>query len=205
MKLQTSHNTIVAIAMAAVVAVGAGTFALRVKHATPVAPTSQTLPLTPGAQDAEVPAPIAPIVPVAPVAPTVPAAPIYDVPAAVNPKIADKQHPAAAIAKKSATIAKSAADPVLPPLSTPTFAAAPAPAMVNPPASDSSITDEVKFQIAASGLSKDADVGVTTALGIVVLTGKQESQQAIDLLRSVAAKVQDVKSVDTTAMQVSGT
>ena len=192
MKLQTSHNTIVAIAMAAVVAVGAGTFALRVKHATPVAPTSQTLPLTPGAQVAEVPAPIAPVVPVAPVASAIPAAPIVDV-------------PAAAIAKKSATIAKSAAEPVLPPLSTPTSAAAPAPAMVNPPASDSSITDEVKFQIAASGLSKDVEVGVTTALGIVVLTGKQESQQAIDLLRSVAAKVQDVKSVDTTAMQVSGT
>ena len=192
MKLQTSHNTIVAIAMAAVVAAGVGTFALRVKHATPVAPASQTLPPTPAAQVAEVSAPIAPIVPVAPVAPAVPAAPIVDV-------------PATAIAKRSAAFAKSAAEPVLPPLSTPSSAAAPAPAMVNPPASDNSITDEVKFQIAASGLSKDAEVGVTTALGIVVLTGKQESQQAIDLLRSVAAKVQDVKSVDTTAMQVSGT
>ena len=196
MKVQTSHNIIVAIAMAAVVAAGAGTFALRVKHATGVAPVAQPQapPSAPVAQVADVPAAVAPIVPAVRVALAASAAPILDVSAEAKPKIADK----------STRVVKNAEEPALPPLITPISADAPAPAVVNPPASDSSITDEVKFQIAASGLSEDTDVGVTTALGVVVLTGKQESQQAIDLLRSVAAKVQDVKSVDTTAMQVSG-
>ena len=67
-------------------------------------------------------------------------------------------------------------------------------------ASDSQITTDVKAKIAGDSSSKDGNIGVTTTHGVVVLTGSLASQEAIDHVKVVAAEVQDVKSVDTSAL-----
>jgi hyperosmotically inducible periplasmic protein len=67
-------------------------------------------------------------------------------------------------------------------------------------ASDSQITTDVKSQIAGDSLSKDVNIGVTTTHGVVALTGKLASQDAIDHVKDVAGKVKDVKSVDGSAL-----
>jgi hyperosmotically inducible periplasmic protein len=67
-------------------------------------------------------------------------------------------------------------------------------------ASDSQITTDVKSEIAADGLSKDANIGVSTAQGVVMLTGSLASQDAINHVKDLAGKVKDVKSVDTSAL-----
>jgi hyperosmotically inducible protein len=71
--------------------------------------------------------------------------------------------------------------------------------------SDIRITTAVKSEIAADSSSKDANVGVTTTNGVVVLTGTMATQDAIDRLKGVAEKVEDVKSVDTSALKVTST
>ena len=67
-------------------------------------------------------------------------------------------------------------------------------------ASDSQITTEVKSAIASDGVAKDASIGVTTTDGVVALTGSVPSQAAIEQVKDVAAKVKDVKRVDTSGL-----
>ena len=74
-----------------------------------------------------------------------------------------------------------------------------------PVASDIRITSAVKSEIAADSSSKDANVGVTTTNGVVVLTGTLATQDAIDHVKGVAEKVKDVKSVDTSALKLTST
>ena len=74
-----------------------------------------------------------------------------------------------------------------------------------PVASDIRITSAVKSEIAADSSSKDANVGVTTTNGVVVLTGTLATQDAIDHVKGVAEKVKDVKSVDTSALKHTST
>jgi hyperosmotically inducible periplasmic protein len=71
--------------------------------------------------------------------------------------------------------------------------------------SDIRITTAVQSEIAADSSSKDANVGVTTTNGIVVLTGTMATQDAIDHVKGVAEKVKDVKSVDISALKVIST
>lgn len=69
-------------------------------------------------------------------------------------------------------------------------------------APDSSITAAVKSQLAADSASQGYEVGVTTTLGVVALSGTVATQAAIDHVREVAASVKDVKSVDTSGLKV---
>jgi hyperosmotically inducible protein len=69
-------------------------------------------------------------------------------------------------------------------------------------ASDSQITSDVKSAIAGDSASKDFNIGVTTSAGVVALSGKLATQDAIDQVKGVAGKVKDVKSVDTSALLV---
>jgi hyperosmotically inducible periplasmic protein len=71
--------------------------------------------------------------------------------------------------------------------------------------SDIQITSAVKSEIGADSSSKDANVGVTTTNGVVVLTGTMATQDAIDHVKGVAEKVKDVKSVDTSALKITST
>ena len=68
--------------------------------------------------------------------------------------------------------------------------------------SDIQITTAVKSEIAADSSSKDANIGVTTTNGVVVLTGTMATQDAIDHVKGVAEKVKDVKSVNTSALKI---
>ena len=70
------------------------------------------------------------------------------------------------------------------------------------PPSDSSITNEVKTQIAADSMGKDSAVGVSTTLGVVMLSGTLATQEAIDHVKDLAGKVKDVKSVDASGLKV---
>lgn len=67
-------------------------------------------------------------------------------------------------------------------------------------AADTQITSDVKSEIASDSLTKDVKIGVTTTHGVVALTGKLASQDAIDHVKDVAGKVKDVKSVDASAL-----
>jgi len=93
------------------------------------------------------------------------------------------------------------------PVPEPSAAVDTAPASVQSPlvltetaAPDSQITTEVKSEIAKDALDRDLAIGVTTTQGVVALTGSLASQDAIDHVRDVAAKVRDVRSVDTSAL-----
>jgi hyperosmotically inducible protein len=90
------------------------------------------------------------------------------------------------------------ADPVAP-------SSAPLAPSIEPTASDVRITTAVQSEIAADGSSEDAKVGVSTTNGVVALTGTLASQDAIDHLKGIAEKVQDVKSVDTSALKIANT
>ena len=70
---------------------------------------------------------------------------------------------------------------------------------------DGKITTEVKSRLAADAVTKDANISVTTTQGVVVLSGTLASQDAVDHVKQVAQNVQDVKSVDTSALKVTGT
>jgi hyperosmotically inducible periplasmic protein len=111
------------------------------------------------------------------------------------------EKPAAATAANSVDGVKSA-DELTPP---PATASSPADdqkvgASTEFAALDSQITTDVKSEIAGDSLSKDVNIGVTTTHGVVALTGRLASQDAIDHVRDVAGKVKDVKSVDTSAL-----
>ncbi len=69
-------------------------------------------------------------------------------------------------------------------------------------ASDSWITTKVKSMIYADSLSQGYELSVKTLHGAVALTGSLENQAAIDHVKDIAAKVEGVKSVDTSALSV---
>jgi hyperosmotically inducible periplasmic protein len=69
---------------------------------------------------------------------------------------------------------------------------------------DTKITTEVKSRLAADSVTKDADLSVNTSQGVVVVTGTVATQDAVDHVKLVAQNVPDVKSVDTSALKVSG-
>lgn len=70
--------------------------------------------------------------------------------------------------------------------------------------SDSWITTKVKSEILADSVSKGFNVSVETIHGVVVLKGALANQDAIDHVKDIAAKVDGVKSVDTSALSVAG-
>ncbi len=63
--------------------------------------------------------------------------------------------------------------------------------------SDSWITTKVKAEILADSTNKGFEVNVNTVRGVVILEGRLDSQDAIDHVKDIAAKVEGVKSVDT--------
>jgi hyperosmotically inducible protein len=69
--------------------------------------------------------------------------------------------------------------------------------------SDTWITTKVKSLLLADSDAKGFDVKVETKDGIVILHGALESQEAIAHVKDIAAGVEGVKSVNTTAMTVS--
>lgn len=68
--------------------------------------------------------------------------------------------------------------------------------------SDSWITTKVKSEILADNVSKGFNVNVKTTHGVVVLTGALASQDSVDHVKDIAAKVKGVKSVDTSGLVV---
>jgi hyperosmotically inducible periplasmic protein len=214
----------VASGMAVVLAVIAGTVALRSHHSTSVAqiakPSAAVAPIADApAAVAPIPAAVAPI-PDAPVAITNKdsvGAKTGDAasPAAVKPKVASNRHPAKAhssadttetLDKKRVDGVNSAREQMMPSAASGTaIDAQEAPKSDELAALDGVITTEVKSQLAADSIGKGVDIGVTTTHGIVVLTGTVLTQDAIDHARGVAEKVKDVKSVDTSAMMIPAT
>ena len=71
-------------------------------------------------------------------------------------------------------------------------------------ASDSWITTKVKSEILASSVSKGFKVSVKTTGGVVVLRGSLPNRDAVAHVKDIAAKVEGVKSVDTSALKVAG-
>ena len=69
-------------------------------------------------------------------------------------------------------------------------------------ASDSWITTKVKSELLADSVGKGVDVGVQTTDGVVTLSGKLATSDAIDHVKGIAQSVQGVKSVDTSALTV---
>jgi len=69
---------------------------------------------------------------------------------------------------------------------------------------DTWITTKVKSMIVADSVSKGFDVKVDTRGGVVMLKGVLASQDAIERVKGIAAKVEGVKSVDTSALFVAG-
>ncbi|HTD11808.1 MAG TPA: BON domain-containing protein [Steroidobacteraceae bacterium] len=224
MNSQNSRKIIVASGMTVVIGILAVIFTLRSHHDTLVAQANP--PATPFAEAPAAPAAVAPTpdataavaqTPEAPAAvaqvPEAPAAVAHNkstgtkgadtaTASAVEPKLARSQH----LAK--ADTSASSADPVKRDnawTTAPAISSSPADAQKMPPsmvlaASDSQITTDVKSQLAGDSLSKDVNIGVTTTDGVVALTGTLASQIAIAHVKDVAAKVKDVKSVDTSAL-----
>ncbi len=69
--------------------------------------------------------------------------------------------------------------------------------------SDSWITTKVKSEILADSMSKGSSVNVETTRGVVVLKGTLNNHDAIEHVKDIAAKVEGVKSVDTSSLRVS--
>jgi hyperosmotically inducible protein len=68
--------------------------------------------------------------------------------------------------------------------------------------SDSWITTKVKSELLADSVTKGLDVKVETMHGVVMLSGSLPSQEAIGHAKTVAGKVDSVKSVDTSGLMV---
>ena len=68
--------------------------------------------------------------------------------------------------------------------------------------SDSWITTKVKSEILANSVSKAFKVSVKTQSGVVSLGGKLPNQDAIDLVKMIAAKVNGVVSVDVSGLVI---
>ena len=224
MNPESSLKIRVASGMAVVLAIIAGTVALRSHHPASVAQIAQ--PSAAVAPIADAPAAVAPIpAAVAPIPDTPVAITNKDSvgaktgdaasPAAVEPKVASNRHPAKAhssadttetLDKKRVDGVNSAREQMMPSAASGTaIDAQEAPKSDELAALDGVITTEVKSQLAAGSIGKDVDIGVTTTHGIVVLTGTVLTQDAIDHARGVAEKVKDVKSVDTSAMMIPAT
>jgi hyperosmotically inducible protein len=69
---------------------------------------------------------------------------------------------------------------------------------------DSWITTKVKSELLADSITKGFKVNVVTTHGVVVLSGKLPSQDAIEHAKGIVEKVDGVKSVDTGGLAVSG-
>lgn len=70
--------------------------------------------------------------------------------------------------------------------------------------SDSWISTKVKSDLLASSFSKGMDVDVQTIHGVVVLRGNLANQDAIDHVKDIAEQVDGVKSVNTSALTITG-
>lgn len=68
--------------------------------------------------------------------------------------------------------------------------------------SDSWITTKVKSELLADSVTKGLDVSVETKHQVVMLKGTLPSHEAIDHAKMLAAKVDDVKSVDISGLAV---
>ena len=68
--------------------------------------------------------------------------------------------------------------------------------------SDSWITTKVKSEILADSMSKGFDVSVKTIHGVVVLSGTLTNSDAADHVKDIAAKVEGVKSVNTSGLVI---
>ncbi|MHB1529608.1 MAG: BON domain-containing protein [Acidiferrobacteraceae bacterium] len=68
--------------------------------------------------------------------------------------------------------------------------------------SDTWITTKVKSEILANSVSKGFDVNVKTIRGVVILKGVLPNQEAINRVKDIAQKVDDVKSVDTSSLTI---
>jgi len=192
MNSQTSHKIIVAGAMAAVIGIGAVTFALRSRPVAPVAEASH-----PPVRVTQIPASTPDTAAEIPAAAALPGASsaALQIPGDTNERSAGQTITNGVGRVKSAdelttmpTTTSLAADDQK--MGTSTELAT----------SDSQITADVKTEIARDSLSKDLNIGVSTTRGIVALTGNLASQGAIDHVKDVAGKVKDVKGVDTSAL-----
>ena len=214
----SSRKIIVAVAMAVVVAIGTVTFALRSHRPAAVAQIPDVPASVPQTPDAATSIAQTPDVPVSAAQRDRLAYTAADtaVPTAVVPR----KKPAVATVAGSMDAATSVAVPTTPSAPGGMAVNAPEVAMSTDPAASSSapgpsstetansdiqITTAVKSEIAADSSSKDANVGVTTTNGVVVLTGTMATQDAIDHVKGVAEKVKDVKSVDTSALKITST
>lgn len=68
--------------------------------------------------------------------------------------------------------------------------------------SDTWITTKVKSQLLADSVSKGTEIKVETTKGVVSLTGILPTKDAVKHAKDIAAKVEGVKSVDTTALYI---
>lgn len=219
MNPRTSHKIMVACGMAVAIGVGIGLFLMQPATVAPIV----ALPSPSGVAEAapsirDVVGPVAQVESAAPATPAAdPAGPTAAEPAAARSERAAATRDSGAATQQSNTRGASAAampqalaqeslaDRVsrLSALPTPgAGAAVPEQAQdrVDMAAADSQITADVRSAIAGSTLSKDLNVGVKTIEGVVVLTGIVATQDAIEQVKDVAAKVKDVKSVDASAL-----
>lgn len=74
---------------------------------------------------------------------------------------------------------------------------------VGRPISDTWITTQVKTEILTHSALKAFEIRVRTEEGVVFLQGKLPSQEAVDLVTTIAVKVKGVRGVDTSAIVVS--
>jgi hyperosmotically inducible protein len=72
------------------------------------------------------------------------------------------------------------------------------------PVSDSWITAKVKSELLTDSVGKGLDVSVTTKQGVVMLSGTLANPDAINHVKSIAERVDGVKSVDTSGLSASG-
>ena len=70
--------------------------------------------------------------------------------------------------------------------------------------SDSWITTKVKSELLAESPAKGFEVSVVTKDGVVILSGTLASQDAVSKVKNIAANIEGVKSVDTSALTVEG-
>jgi hyperosmotically inducible protein len=68
--------------------------------------------------------------------------------------------------------------------------------------SDTWITTKVKSQLLADSVSKGTEIKVETTHGVVALTGILPTKDAVAHAKDIAARVEGVKSVDTSALYI---
>ena len=95
----------------------------------------------------------------------------------------------------NAGVAQAASDPATKPAPT-------AAEKTEQTVADSWITTKVVSEILANSVSKAFKVSVKTESGVVSLSGKLPSQDAIDLVKMIAEKVKGVKSVNVSGLSI---